>query len=124
MSRLIEQLRQSSVKAMYKHLDLEAAISNLYEFNHAYIVGGYLVVYEIGTPWYSKELFLHELLVLRLYRQGDFRVVPTFLASEAREAGAVVACAGTALALSDRALASLYHRSGFKTEALSLTKEI
>lgn len=111
-------------KAWAKGVSLPKALRSIYEFHHAYIVAdAYLVVFEIGTPWHSTTTFLHELLVLRL-APGDFSRVPAFLEAQAREAGCDYVLAGTALAKSDRALASLYARHGFQPEGVSLTKEL
>lgn len=111
---------------MYQYLDPLAATRALYDLDTAFIVEeAYLVAYDVGTPWYAKEgaVMLHERIVVRLAVSGDFSVVPAFLADKAREAGAVLALAGTALAKADNALASLYHRAGFSTQALTLAKE-
>lgn len=110
---------------MYRYLDVDVAMSSIYEFEHAYIVAdSFLVIYSVEAPWYSNDLFLHERLVLRLMKSAPFGVVTQFLTSAAVEAGAVLAAAGTALAKSDAALASLYIKDGFSPEGLTLVKEI
>lgn len=87
-------------------------------------MNGYLVAYEIGSPWYTDRLILSELIICRLRGNSAFGVVPSFLEHKAREAGCTLITAGTALARSDRALASLYMKHGFTLGALSLTKEL
>lgn len=101
-------------------------MKGLYGLEHCYIVDErYLIAYEIGAPWYQDDVyFLNELLVLALIGGGDFRSVTSFLEGRAREAGCVDAIAGTALAPSDAALASLYEKHGFMRGAISLSKEI
>ena len=123
LTKLVLKLRANPRKAMHKHLDVPAAMVSLYEFEHAYIVGGYLIVYAIAQPWYSQALFLQELLVLRIAEQASFGIVPDFLEAQARKAGAVLAAVGTALATSDTALESLYERRGFAQQGLTLVKE-
>lgn len=111
---------------MYNYLDAETATKALYDLEHVYIVSDtYLVAYQLATPWWanSDAVFLEELLVLRLAVSDNFDLVPQFLADRAREAGAQLVVAGTALAKSDRALASLYHRAGYSTQAFTLVKE-
>lgn len=111
---------------MHKYLDVETAMTSLAEFDHVYIVAeSYLVVYALAEPWYSRALFLQELLVLRLpHARTSFGIVPSFLAAEAERAGAVLAAAGTALATSDAALARLYAQHGFAEQGRTLVKEI
>jgi hypothetical protein len=122
---MIEGLEASGGKAIHTILDLDTAMFGIYSFEHAYIVqDAYLVMFVLGVPWYSTDLVLSEQLVLALRPSKDFSVVPRFLEQAGREAGARLAEAGTALAKSDRALASLYERSGFTVEAFALTKEL
>lgn len=123
--RTITKMKATEAKLWYKYMDTEAVIRWIYTNDTAYIVGNFLVVYQIGSPWYADNstLFLNELLVLRLVRGGSFQIVPKFLTDKALEAGAAVAVVGTALAKSDAALASIYGRSGFAAEATTLIKE-
>jgi hypothetical protein len=123
---MVERLRPTERKAIYRYMDPKVATDALYDMEHVFIVEeSYLVAYELETPWYCPEgtMMLAERLVHRLAVSGDFTVIPEFLSRKAAEAGAVLAVAGTALAKSDSALASLYHRAGFRTEALTLVKE-
>jgi hypothetical protein len=125
LKALIRKLQASGRKAIYKHLDLEKSMAELFQFDHAYVVEeSYLVVYELGIPWYSSSLFLSEQLVLQLSSKSDFSVVTRFLEQAGREAGAALAEAGTALAKHDAALASLYEEAGFIKAAFALTKEL
>ncbi|WCA46227.1 hypothetical protein [Caulobacter phage DCM] len=116
-------------KVWINYVDLDVVMEFLFrEDTNAWIVGGaYLVVFDISTPWYAnpdKHKFLSEIIVLALLPGGSLSVVPEFLERKAREAGAVVAGAGTALAPNNRALARVYSRAGFNIEAYILIKEI
>lgn len=126
LTDMVKRLRRTKAKAMYQYMDADTALKALYDMDHVYIVNEqYLVAYELSTPWYCPPgvIMLEEMLVLGLAVSGDFTVIPAFLSRKAAEAGAVLATAGTALAKSDVALASLYHRAGFSTQALTLVKE-
>lgn len=127
LTDMTDRLKRTDRKAIYRYMDPKVATRALYDMDNVYIVDeAYLVAYELETPWYCPEgtIMLHERLVLRLAVSGDFTVIPAFLERKAAEAGAVLAVAGTALAKSDEALASLYHRAGFSTQALTLVKEL
>lgn len=120
------KLKRANRKVCHGFIDVPVMLQNIANRQHAYIVAGYLVIYEMGRPWYAADdvLFLSEQLVLRIAVSGDFREVPLFLEQKAREAGCQLLLAGTALAKSDPALASLYYQHGFHTEGYSLIKEL
>lgn len=125
LNDLVCNLRADGRKAVYAILDVPTTLRSLYAFDHAYIVeDSFLVVYDVGAPWYSQDAILSELLVLRLLPGSSFTAVADFLTNAAREAGAKLAAVGTALAKSDAALASLYSKNGFTEAARSLVKEI
>jgi hypothetical protein len=124
LERLVARVEARGGKHIHKCLDIDKAMVGLYDHDHAYIVSGYLVVYQLGTPWFSDQLVLAEQLVLRLDGASCFSVVPAFLEREGREAKACLIEAGTALSLSDRALASLYKQAGFQMGGYALTKDI
>ncbi|GEM_PF-7046459 len=90
----------------------------------SYIVDGFLVVYDIVVPSYSRLPVLAEVMVCRLDRAGRFAGVVEFLSRKAKESGAVMIVAGTALSFNDRALARLYTNAGFSQEGASLAKVI
>jgi len=124
LNDLVRHLQAHGSKQLYQHLDVAATMESLPNMRHAYIVAGsYLVVYDLIIPWFSRTVLLQELLVLRLNRASTFDVVPDFLSAQAAEAGASLILVGTMLAKSDRALASLYSRSGFVEAARVLSKE-
>lgn len=89
----------------------------------ARIVHGYLVLFTVGSPWYSTVSVLEECLVLRLYPGGTLRDVAAFLELEAEANGCVRVCVGTALA-NDRAIARVYNSAGFYEEARTLVKDL
>lgn len=122
--KLEEDYKLNPVKGIHKILSADIAFDNLVNMENVWIVEeSYLVVFDIGIPFYSDALVLQELLVLRL-SSGDFSCVTAFMEQQAREAGCAMVVAGTALTHCDKALASLYHRYGFKTEALTIVKEL
>jgi hypothetical protein len=127
VTETVNRLKRTKRKAMYQYLDVDSIMAYIMRSEHAYILGNYLVLYEIDTPWYAKDdvEFLNELLVLKLAVSGDtnFGIVPAFFERKAQEAGAKLAAVGTALAKADAALASLYMRHGFQPEAFTLIKE-
>lgn len=111
-------------KAIHRRLDLASSLSHLFSIDTAFIVGdAYLVAYDVGIPWYSTEIVVSEKLVMSLVRNADFVGVPEFFEQVRKEAGASWIQVGTALALHDRALASLYEASGYRVEGLILTKD-
>lgn len=111
-------------KQVHGDIDPLVALRNVFEAEHAYIVSGYLVVYDITEMWFTDAPVLAEQLVFRLAEGGVFTDVVDFLELKAREAGAKWLCVGTTLAKSDRALASVYERHGFSRTAIHLAKEI
>lgn len=76
----------------------------------------YLVVYEIGIPWYSDKEVLLELLVLRIGEGSSFTAVTDTLDDLAYENDVVYTFVGSAFARSPRALSRLYSRQGFVDE--------
>jgi hypothetical protein len=88
------------------------------------MVDGYLVMCTVDKPWFSYEKVVSELLVVRVEMGGTLKSVAQFLQAVADETGASKVIVGTAFSRSDRALARMYQREGFKPEAVTLTKEI
>ena len=123
---LAKMLKWPDHKAWFKFIDTDVCLKRIYESNYAFIVNdAFLVVYDITTPWYANNAvsYLEETIILRLVPGGDFANVVAFLERAREEAGAVLVCTGTALARTDAALASVYHKKGFKTETIILVKE-
>lgn len=126
LSSALDKALRANRKRFQHFIDIDQMLLELYAMDTAYIVSDtYLVAYGVQSPWYAKDdiLILFEILVLRIGSDADFKVVPAFLEARAQEAGCVLVTAGTALTVTDTALASLYQRSGFNVEALSLIKE-
>jgi hypothetical protein len=111
-------------KQVHGDIDPLVALRNVFEAENAYIVSGYLVVYNITEMWWSDTPILAEQLVFALEPECSFDAVTEFLEAKAREAGCRYICVGTALAKSDNALASLYEKRGFSRMAINLAKEI
>lgn len=119
-----DQLQAIARKSIHKDINPLVALRNVFEAEHAYIVDGYLVVYDITSMWWSDTPILAEQLVFALNSEGSMASVVEFFEAKAREAGAKYLCVGTALAKSDAALASLYERNGFSRIAINLAKEL
>lgn len=124
LTSMVANMQQRGTKLIHSILDVDEAMEALYTFDSFIVEDSFLVVYDVGNPWYSTDLILNELLVLRLNDKADFSVVPAFLEQQALEAGCRIIAAGTALARHDRSLEYLYSSHGFKTEAFTLTKEL
>lgn len=123
VTRRLKRVGNQPGKLMWKHIDKPTVLDFLYTQDTVWIVDGILIAYAIVEPWYATTTMLQELLVLRLYPTGDFSVVPEFLNSKAREAGARLCGVGTALTRNDAALASIYEKHGFERGAITLVKE-
>lgn len=120
----INKLVKNNAKLWFKYLDAKAVIDFLISHDATYIVDEtYLVAYDIDVPWYSNELFLHELVVLKLKPGSSFDKVTSFLEGKRDEAGAKIIFSGTTLAEDDVKLASLYISQGFVQSAIGLMKE-
>lgn len=120
----LERLRKSKRKLLFDLIDIDTAMQDLFLFEHSYLVGGYLVVYDVDRCWGLKDQMLNEIIVVRLAPGCDFSVVPTFLERQARAAGCRYVVAGTALAKDNRALAALYQRNGFSLSHMQMMKEL
>jgi len=118
----LQRAKAKSTKVWLHTVDMDCVMTMVYSRDTAYIVGGYLVVYDVLVPEYTTARFLEEVLVCRLSRGTSFDVVTSFLCRKAEEAGCVIVGVGTALAWNDDALASLYIKDGFSIEATSLVK--
>lgn len=119
----IAQCTLAPTKLMHRDVDWLKAYNYLTTIEGVYIVGGYLVVYEVGTPWYSNASILSELLIVRVGRGGTIKGVAQFLRKRAKALGADFIAVGTAFAKSDPALSRLYQAQGFTPEAITLTSE-
>lgn len=73
----------------------------------------FLLVYGIGTPWYSDNLYLEEQLVLRIGKGSDFSAITDTLDDLADIANVEAIIVASALAYSSKALTRLYTRQGY-----------
>lgn len=119
-----EELKRILRKQVHADIDPLVALRKVFDAEHAYIVGGYLVVYDFAEVWWSDDEILAEQLVFALEPDSSFSAVLEFFEAKAREAGVKRICVGTALAKSDRALASVYMKGGYEQMATHLTKEL
>lgn len=116
------QLAKPSSKLIGKIADLDVAMENIRDFPSA-IVGGYFVLYDTGTPWYSDKPILSELLIVRVQPGGVLRDVARYLEQQAKLWDVSAVCIGTSFARSDKALARLWQSFGYKQEGIILSKE-
>lgn len=118
------KLKRLARKQVHADIDPLVALRNVFDHPNAYIVDGYLVLYDLTEMWWSDSPIIAEQLVFALEPNGSLDAVIEFLEAKGREAGAKFICVGTALAKSDPALASLYEKRGFSRMAINLAKEI
>ncbi|USN16845.1 hypothetical protein BABAYKA_00420 [Brevundimonas phage vB_BpoS-Babayka] len=122
----VEKTKARSKKRWTHYISADSVLEEIFSTDNAYIVGEtYLVLYNIGTPWYAPPdvLFLEEKLVLHIGGGAGFSVVPAFLEQRAEAEGVHLVGVGTALAISDRSLCRVYSRYGFNPEVVTLIKE-
>jgi hypothetical protein len=74
----------------------------------------YLVVYQVGSPWYSDRVFLQENLVLRIGKGSAFAYVCDLLDDLAEQHNANDILVGGALSKYPRALTRLYKSRGYE----------
>ncbi len=83
----------------------------------------YLLVYSVGSPWYTQETVVSEDMVLRIAPGSNFSVVTDFLDGLAKDYNARVQITGWALAKHPRAITRMYQRAGYSLEDIpQLTK--
>lgn len=124
LGRLVTEAINRPTKAIHKIVDHCAAYTSLRHGGYeVWLVDGYLVVFALGTPWYSTSPVISELLIVRVRPGGTLTGVAQFLKDQARSARAAIVAVGTAFARSDRALTRLYQSEGFQPEGTTLTWE-
>lgn len=117
---------EQSGKAAYKGVRIHDVMHALRTGDfHVVYVKGYVLVFNVGSPWYAPErLILEEMTVFRVGdKPADFRVVPQTLLHLAR----VLNCHGVVVGTSftnDPRLRRVYERYGFKVEAEALIRII
>lgn len=109
---------------MAQYVDWDAAYSALLTGKvYSVICDGYLVVYDVGAPWYSSTPLLLEEMVCRLgSKPGNFRtVIATLERLAVLHSCKAIICGN---AIGRRSLTTAYSRGGFKTIAVQIYKEI
>lgn len=113
-------------KVWFKFVDVDHVLTLITsgEANAFIVDNSYLVVVDVGIPWYSKSVILvEEQMVLKLLDGGaPFTSVTDFLHLVGEQHKAAAMVAGTALAPVDEAVARLYQRQGFSVQCQSLAK--
>ena len=89
------------------------------------IADTYMLIWQIGCPWYSSASFFEELLLVRIYKDGvgtmkDVHTAIDYLCASFNVAGAII---GTSLAKNDAATARMYKQGGFEQFAIGMYKE-
>lgn len=122
-----EELVEAGTKPLANTMDPEVAVDFLiYSNTHSYILDEtFLVAYTIGEPWFSKDKFLGELMVIRVAGlTGSLKDVKSFLQSEAERHSCKWIAVGTLLSPREEALSALYTRSGYSKSLIQLVKEV
>ena len=103
---------------------VEQTLKGKTDKNSLIIEETYLVVLNVGVPWFAKPSaeVLQELLVLRLYPEGkaSFYCVPKALKQIAKKWGFVGIAAGAALSDRPETILKLYQRAGFNLQSPSV----
>lgn len=120
----LARIKKRSKKAWVQGINIDKVLADLFSsWGDVWIVDDtFLVWFETGVPWHSDALWLNEKLMLALSPGGDFQSVIDFLEDAADAHGAERIVVGTALALSDRALAKIFEKAGFSQAIITLTK--
>lgn len=120
----LRDIKARSKKAWVKGIDLWKVLAAIKDAKgDVWIVDEtYLVWFEAGVPWHSNAVWINEKLMLALKPGGNFQSVIDFLLDAKEAHGAELVVVGTALALSDRALAKIFEKAGFTQAIITLTK--
>lgn len=113
--------RSLEASVSYLCTDLEYVVDRIIKGEELLAVildDSYLLVYSIGSPWYSKSTVLVEDMVLRLAPGSHFSVVTDYLEDLAEQNDCDMILVGGALARSSRAITRLYQRQGFTVEGV------
>lgn len=98
--------------------DLEYTVERIVsgEVSAVILDEAYLLVYAVGSPWYSQEIAVAEQLALRIGKGSRFSVITDFLKDVAERNNCRMIYAGGALSTSSKAITRLYQRHGFTVE--------
>lgn len=121
-----DKIKHRITKVWFKFVDVDHVLTLITsgEANAFIVDNSYLVVVDVGTPWYSRTaIIVEEQMVLRLDGgAAPFTSVTEFLQRVSDQHSADLTVVGTALAPVDEAVARLYQRQGFRTQCQSLAK--
>lgn len=87
----------------------------------AHIVSDVFVMFDIGSDWYTKELYMIEQLVLKLSKYGDVPKAVAFMDNMARVFGAKAIAAGDTQV---GAMTPHYIQAGYKVLGTQFIKEL
>lgn len=116
-----------SKSAQMKYADIEAAMDHVSECiltSKAVLVGDFLILFDTGRPWYSREMYLIEDIILRVSKDHpDITVQDAIsaLTDLALAHGCVAVAAGDTQA---GKMTGHYHVQGFNTLGVQLFKEV
>ena len=120
-----DEQRKKADKTTSRLVDIPTVVHQLRTkaVDHYVLDEQILLVYTVGTPWYSTSLVLEELLVLRLY-DGKCRIkdVCDLLDDIADEHEVACTYVGSAASERPEVLRRAYMRYGFKVEDSGLVK--
>lgn len=120
-----EDLLSHGGKPITKAMSAEKVADFIVGSDNSYILDEqYLVCYQVGTPWFSEDKVLGELLVIRLGNGGSFSKVTDFFKEEAKRHGCQWVMVGTLLSPNDAALSRSYGARGFTQSLVQLVMEI
>jgi len=104
----------------YLCTDQKYVVDNILDHTYTSVVldDSYLLIYNVGSPWYSTSSVLVEEMVLRLQPGSHFSVVTDYLDDLAEHYDCDLILVGGALSRSSRAITRLYQRQGFTVEGV------
>lgn len=121
---LLNMLAKSTAPQM-KHADINTALFYIRlasSTQKAWLVDGYLVLYDVGSDWYSDKTYLIEQLILRVYKtEAPVEVAINFLAERAKFHGCVMVAAGDTQC---GIMTPKYQAAGYSVLGTQLYKEI
>lgn len=98
--------------------DTESAVDRIVSGKvDAYVLDeAYLICYSVGMPWYSKDLVLEELMVLRIGTGSKFSAITDLLDDIAELNDVSYIYVGGSFTSAPKALTRLYSSAGYKPE--------
>lgn len=110
--------------AHMKYANLEHAMQYIEQASlagKAHVVSDVFVMFDIGSDWYSKELYMIEQLVLKLSKYGDVPKAVAFMDNMARVFGVKAIAAGDTQV---GAMTPHYIQAGYKVLGTQFIKEL